>query len=328
MKVCPAHAAREDAHAHLSRAGLGEGRSTARSGWESIGPPGNSTAKAAIRRRCHAGSSLCRSGRRMAPFRLPRGSGARAGRRDRAPPGSRAPAAARPAGSEQIVRRQQPHRGARLDGGAPEMGSQHDAFVSQQAGLDGGLVLVDVQAGAKITPCPSASASATSSSTGPRAVLTSTAVGFIWRSRSAEISVAGLGRQGHVQADEVRSGQQVVERRRLCTGIDGARRHRGWWNNTCMPKPTARRATARPIRPKPTIPSVLPNTSWPSMNSGPHLQLPPARITRSPSARRRRPPSGAPRPCLPSTREDIGGVRHDDAPPRAAAHVNVVHPTA
>ncbi len=54
-----------------------------------------------------------------------------------------------------------------------------------------------------------------------------------------------------------------------------------------MPKPFARRATAWPIRPKPTMPIVLWCTSCPSIISGPQIHGVPARRNRSPSPTRR-----------------------------------------
>src|SRR3954454_25249957 len=56
---------------------------------------------------------------------------------------------------------------------------------------------------------------------------------------------------------------------------------------TVMPKPAARRATARPIRPNPTTPIVLWCTSWPSIISGPQIHGVPSRRNRSPSPTRR-----------------------------------------
>ena len=54
-----------------------------------------------------------------------------------------------------------------------------------------------------------------------------------------------------------------------------------------MPNPAARLATARPMRPRPITPRVLPWTSNPRKNSGPQIQGRPARRNRSPSATRR-----------------------------------------
>ena len=54
-----------------------------------------------------------------------------------------------------------------------------------------------------------------------------------------------------------------------------------------MPKPRARRATAVPMAPMPTMPSVAPATARPSSCVGPHTVHPPLRTRRSPSPRRR-----------------------------------------
>ena len=53
------------------------------------------------------------------------------------------------------------------------------------------------------------------------------------------------------------------------------------WCSTCMPKPDARRATARPMRPYPTRPRVAPCTSWPRYWLTPHPDhAPPQRRSR------------------------------------------------
>ena len=54
-----------------------------------------------------------------------------------------------------------------------------------------------------------------------------------------------------------------------------------------MPKAGALAATARPIRPRPTIPSCLPRSSVPSMKSSVHPFHAPRRTRRSPSPMRR-----------------------------------------
>ena len=54
-----------------------------------------------------------------------------------------------------------------------------------------------------------------------------------------------------------------------------------------MPNPLARWATARPIRPKPTIPSVAPLRSAPSMKPGPQVFQPPTFTSPAPSTTRR-----------------------------------------
>ena len=66
-----------------------------------------------------------------------------------------------------------------------------------------GLALVDVDARGEDRASSSAIASASSSTTGPRAVFTSTAVGFISASRRASIKPPGLLGERNVQADDV-----------------------------------------------------------------------------------------------------------------------------
>jgi hypothetical protein len=56
---------------------------------------------------------------------------------------------------------------------------------------------------------------------------------------------------------------------------------------TFMPKPCARRATAWPMRPKPTMPRVLPAMSPPSSIIGSQPLYLPARMNVSPSTTRR-----------------------------------------
>ena len=54
-----------------------------------------------------------------------------------------------------------------------------------------------------------------------------------------------------------------------------------------MPKPSPRRATASPISPGPTIPSVAPWTSWPSQPAGSHVHHSPLRTEPADSTIRR-----------------------------------------
>ena len=53
-----------------------------------------------------------------------------------------------------------------------------------------------------------------------------------------------------------------------------------------MENPAARLAVAVPMRPAPTMPSVAPVTSLPSISRGPHPVKRPSRTYRSPSATR------------------------------------------
>jgi len=54
-----------------------------------------------------------------------------------------------------------------------------------------------------------------------------------------------------------------------------------------MPNPAARRATARPMRPKPTMPRVFPDTSRPRNRKGAQSLNFPSRTLLSPSTTRR-----------------------------------------
>ena len=78
-------------------------------------------------------------------------------------------------------------------------------------------------------------------------------MGFIARSAAASIRWWVLGVSGQCsetkseRSSSVSSGTPPSEP--VCS--------------TVMSKPSARRATARPIRPMPMIPSVAPKTSWP-----------------------------------------------------------------
>ena len=88
--------------------------------------------------------------------------------------------------------------------------------------------------------------------------------------------VARLRRQRAVQRDEVGALEQLLERHAVGAAVRA----------TSIPKPSARRATAWPMRPKPTMPSVAPVTSAPSVAVG----LPGA--STGPRARRARPRAG------------------------------------
>ena len=112
-----------------------------------------------------------------------------------------------------------------------------------------------------ISPSSSASRSATWSTTPPRAVLIKYAVCFIRANCGGADQVAGLVGQRRVQRDVVGPLEQLVQRRRP--------EERELWM-TSIPKPSPRRAIAWPIRPQPTIPSVVPAMSPPSMCAGYH----------------------------------------------------------
>ena len=114
------------------------------------------------------------------------------------------------------------------------------------------------------------------STSGPRAVFTRIACGFIRRSCGSPISPTVSGPSG--ACSETKS-------ERSSSSSSGTPPPREVWI-TSIPNPSARRATAEPIRPIPTMPSVAPLNSSPSRKSGSQLQ-PPPRIARSASGSRR-----------------------------------------
>ncbi len=98
-----------------------------------------------------------------------------------------------------------------------------------------------------ITPARSASTSARSSTIGPRAVFTSTAVGRIAASAGGVDQVPCPVGERHMEADDVRLGEQAREGRRPRPA-----------NRAVAPNASASRAVSRPIRPGPTISTLLP----------------------------------------------------------------------
>ena len=88
-------------------------------------------------------------------------------------------------------------------------------------------------------------------------MLTSTAVGFIRASAAALIRCRVSGRQLDVERHEVAPRQQLLERqvasRRAGSSTSAGTRLRRRGRGSLIPNPCARRATAWPIRPNPTI---------------------------------------------------------------------------
>ena len=138
----------------------------------------------------------------------------------------------------------------------------------------------------------------------------------------------------------VSSAQVDVERHEVALGRSSASSGRyvapsgivtssgtGWtsWYRISIPKPWARRATAWPIRPNPTIPIVAPWTSGPSSSSGPQVFQRPSRTYRSPSGsaagrgHQQRPGEVGGR-----LGQDARRVADRDAAPRAGGDVDVV----
>ena len=142
-----------------------------------------------------------------------------------------------------------------------------------------------------MAPDSRAPASAASSTTSPREVLMRNAPGRIRARRAASIRcrVSGVDGQCRVTASlsasrSSRSSARWTSRPASAASSTG----RGCWYSTRMPKPpVARRATARPMRPIPTMPSVIPVTEAPSICVGPQPCHAPARTRRSPSPMRR-----------------------------------------
>jgi hypothetical protein len=105
------------------------------------------------------------------------------------------------------------------------------------------------------------------------------AVGFIRAKRGRIEQVPRLVGQVGVQADEVALGEQLVHLDPR--GIERLPRPRPKPDDVVVqdphPEARARRAISRPIRPKPTMPSVAPWMSRPSSSIGPHVRQRPAR---------------------------------------------------
>ncbi len=92
-----------------------------------------------------------------------------------------------------------PHGRAGLHGGAAQMRQQHRVLQLQQARMHAWFFFVYIKPGRSNVPPGERRDSAASSITGPRAVLMSTAPGFMSRSRSAVDQVEGAGTTRAVQ---------------------------------------------------------------------------------------------------------------------------------
>ena len=161
--------------------------------------------------------------------------------------------------------------------------------------MDLGLALEHVQPGGAGLPSRRAAARAASSTIGPLAVLTSTAVGFIrGELAGAEQMAGGRGGAG-VDGDEVGLGQQLS---RSAPGdaealLAAGRRCRRRCSGPAS-EPGGAPATAQPIRPSPMTPRVLPWTSIPSITAAPSSAAGPQEPVALGEPRRR--PGAAPRP--------------------------------
>ena len=173
---------------------------------------------------------------------------------------------------------------------APDVGEQHGPRRGEQARVHLGLALEDVEPGREESALARARRRAPPRRRPDRARCSrAPRSGFMSASRRASIEVAG------------RVGERARAARRCRTRASSSSRSRGparaspvsWrvWCSTCMPKPLARRATACPMRPKPTRPSVAPCTSRPR-----YCVDPPARASDRRAGRpRRRTRAGTPR---------------------------------
>ena len=96
-----------------------------------------------------------------------------------------------------------------------------------------------------------------------------------------------------------------------------------------MPKPSARRATAWPMRPKPTMPSVAPVTSAPRLRSGSNVTHWPSCTSRSPSGSRRASASSSAKARSAVASVSTSGVLPTGMPRRVAASTSTLSvPTA
>ena len=114
-----------------------------------------------------------------------------------------------------------------------------------------------------IRPSRSASISAGSTTTLPRATFTRCAEGFIRDRAPASISPSVSGVSGQVSTTKSARGNSDVSAAVACTSsaplapAEGSRRR----PMTCMPKALASRASRPPMRPSPTTSMVLPPSS-------------------------------------------------------------------
>ena len=157
---------------------------------------------------------------------------------------------------EQVVDRQLRHPLAGGPGRRADVRRDDQVRRAASSGSSGGerLGVGDVERGAgDLAGDAAPAASASWSTIGPRAVLIRIAVGFIRASASASIRwwVAGVSGQWSETKSERSSSVLEAPRASRVVGRDAA--------PSCRTR-TPGAATARPIRPKPTIPSVAPWT--------------------------------------------------------------------
>ena len=140
---------------------------------------------------------------------------------------------------------------------------------------------------AKIRFSRNASTSATSSTTGPRAVFTSTAVGFINESSREEIKCRVSPVNGTCTETKSLSRNNSSNETNRAPKESISALARRLLYNTRIPNPLAIRANRDPIRPAPITPIVFPTTLIPKNCNGPHPSHFFARNTRSASPARR-----------------------------------------
>ena len=95
-----------------------------------------------------------------------------------------------------------------------------------------------------------------------------------------------------------------------------------------MPKPWARRATALPMRPMPTMPRVLPLTLWPSMPVTVRPFQAPLRTRRSASAKRRQAAMTSPKARSAVSSVTAPGVLLISMPRAASAFTSIISTAA
>ena len=170
-----------------------------------------------------------------------------------------------------------PIASARLAGRARDVRREDDVLQREKLLAHGRLVLEDVERGAGDRPRSSAATSAASSTTCPRAVFTSTAVGFIAASASASMRCRVSRRQRAVQRDDVGARRSSAGRSSSAPGERRPRAVRGRELGDTAADP-----------PRPDDEQSFPSRLSPTMKSGPHSQSSRRRSERSPSAMRRR----------------------------------------
>ena len=164
-----------------------------------------------------------------------------------------------------------------------------------------------------MTPSRSATTSAASSTTGPRAVFTSTADGRIRASAAASIRCRVSGSSGtcRLTTSAASSSSSSESPRPAKSGR--------------APKLSASRAVSRPILPAPTTPKILPSRLSPSMNSSENSHSRRARMSRSPSVTRRSSDSvKRDRQLGGRPGQHVGRVRDDDPARPRGVEVDVV----